>query len=64
MQVPVVTPLMRGEELYMFYASVALFETGRHDEARLFMQKARPRMVSSPMVDYYLKAILGEQHGS
>lgn len=64
MQIPAVTPLKSGEELYMFYASVALYETGRLDEARLFMQKARPRMVSSPMVDYYLKAILGERRGS
>ena len=60
-QVPVVTPLSSGEELYMFYASVALYETGRRDEAKLFMEKARPRMVSSPMVDYYLRAVLGPQ---
>ena len=63
-QVPVVTPLTPGEELYMFYASVALYETGRHDEAKLFMEKARPRMVPSPMVDYYVKTILGQQRGS
>lgn len=60
-QVPVVTPLAPGEELYMFYASVALYETGRRDEAKLFMERARPRMVSSPMVDYYLRAVLGPQ---
>lgn len=60
-QVPIVTPLTSGEELYMFYASVALYETGRHDEAKLFMEKARPRMVPSPMVDYYVKTILGSQ---
>ena len=63
-QVPLVTPLTPGEELYMFYASVALYETGRHDEAKLFMEKARPRMVPSPMVDYYVKIILGQQRGS
>lgn len=63
-QVPVVTPLAAGEELYMFYASIALYETGRHDEAKLFMEKARSRMVPSPMVDYYVKAILGQQRGS
>jgi hypothetical protein len=63
-QVPVVTPLTPGEELYMFYASVALYETGRHDEAKLFMEKARTRMVPSPMVDYYVKTILGQQRGS
>lgn len=62
-QVPIVTPLTPGEELYMFYASVALYETGRHDEAKLFMEKARPRMVPSPMVDYYVKAVLGQQRG-
>lgn len=63
-QVPVVTPLTPGEELYMFYASVALYETGRHDEAKTFMEKARPRMVPSPMVDYYVKAVLGPQRSN
>jgi tetratricopeptide (TPR) repeat protein len=60
-QVPVVTPLTSGEELYMFYASVALFESGRQDEAKSFMERARPRMVPSPMVDHYVRAILGAQ---
>jgi thioredoxin-like negative regulator of GroEL len=63
-QVGSVTPLTTGEELYMFYASVALYETGRHDEAKSFMEKARPRMVPSPLVDYYVKAVLGQQRGS
>lgn len=52
-------PYVTGEELYMFYAAVALHENGRRDEARPLMERARPRMVSSPMVDYYLEAILG-----
>ena len=52
-------PYLAGEELYMFYSAVALYENGRRDEARPLMERARPRMVSSPMVDYYLEAILG-----
>jgi tetratricopeptide (TPR) repeat protein len=61
LQVGAVTPLSSGEELYMFYASVALFETGRKEEARPLMERARPRIVSSPMVDYYLQAVLGQR---
>ena len=63
-QVSNVTPFTTGEELHMFYASVALFETGRQDEAKTFMERARPRMVPSPMVDHYVRAVLGTQRGS
>ena len=59
-QVSKVTPLAAGEELYMFYSSVALYETGQKDEARPLMERARSHMVPSPIVNYYLKAILGE----
>ncbi len=58
-QVNLVAPFASGEELYMFYASVALYESGQKDAAKEYMERARPRMVSSPMVDYYLKAVLG-----
>ena len=61
LQVGSVMPLATGEELYMFYASVAMYETGRKEEAKPLMERARPRMVSSPMVDYYLRAILGQR---
>lgn len=58
-QLPAVGPLNAGEELYMFYASVAMYETGRRDEAKPLMERARPRMEPSPIVDYYMKAVLG-----
>lgn len=58
-QLTAVTPLNSGEELYMFYASVAMYETGRKEEAKVLMQRARPRMESSPLVDYYINAVLG-----
>ena len=58
-QIPSVTPLSPGEELYMFYASVALYETGRKTDARPLMERARPHMVPNPMVDYYVRVILG-----
>ena len=58
-QLAAVNPLKAGEELYMFYTSVTLFETGRAGEARNLMERARGRMNSSPLVDYYIKAVLG-----
>ena len=44
----------------MFYSSLALYETGQKQEARPLMERARGHMVPSPIVNYYLKAILGE----
>jgi len=59
-QLPSIMPLETGEELYMFYSSVALYETGQKEQARPLMERARARMVPSPLVNYYLKTILGE----
>ena len=58
-QAELVLPLSTGEELYMFYAAVALYETGNKEDARRLMEKARPKMVPGPFVDYYIRAILG-----
>jgi hypothetical protein len=58
-QIRVLTPLARGEELYMFYASMTMYETGRHEDAKPLMERALPRIVASPLVDYYAKAVLG-----
>lgn len=57
-----IAPLGRfstGEEASMFYAASALYEVGRRDEARQLMQRARPRLTSTPFVDYYSRLILG-----
>jgi hypothetical protein len=43
----------------MFYASVALYETGRKAEAKPLMERARPHMVPNPMVNYYIRVVLG-----
>ena len=59
-QVPKVMPLATGEELYMFYSSVALYENGQKEEARPLMERARAHMVPSPIVDHYVRRILGE----
>ena len=59
-QVPRITPLAVGEELYMFYSSVALYENGQKEEARPLMERARAHMVPSPIVDHYVRRILGE----
>jgi Flp pilus assembly protein TadD len=53
------SPFMTGEEASMFYASTALYENGKKDEARRLMLKARPRLQSTPFVDYYSNIILG-----
>jgi tetratricopeptide (TPR) repeat protein len=59
-QLAPLSPLKTGEEVSMFYAAAALFETGNKDDARALMQKARPRLYSTPFVDYYSRLILGE----
>ena len=62
-QVVPVSPFKSGEEASMFYASAALWENGRKDEARRLMSAARPRLQSTPFVDYYLNMILGRSQG-
>lgn len=57
-----IAPLGRfstGEEASMFYAASALYEVGRREEARQLMLRARPRLTSTPFVDYYSRLILG-----
>jgi lipopolysaccharide biosynthesis regulator YciM len=52
-------PFAEGEEVYMFYAAVALRETGSVATARALVKRARPWLVSSAFVEYYTKEILG-----
>ncbi len=59
-QATAVQPLAAGEELHMFYAAVALYETGRLADAKALMERARPKMASHRLVDHYLQAILGK----
>lgn len=53
-------PFDEGEEPAMFYAAVALWETGRDDQAKEYLRRARPKIASNPFVDYYTKRILGK----
>ena len=57
-QLPLVTPFSDTEAAPMFYAAVVLYETGRDNEARTYLEKAVPR-VSGPLVDEYSRKILG-----
>ncbi len=57
-QVPLVRPIADSEAPSLFYAAVALYETGKADEARVYLQRAMPR-VSGVLVDEYTKKILG-----
>ncbi|MGH9366287.1 MAG: hypothetical protein ACRD3M_01275, partial [Thermoanaerobaculia bacterium] len=57
-QVPLVSPLREREGPSMFYAAVVLYESGRRDEARLYMEKAKSRIQSVPYVADYEKKIL------
>ena len=59
-QAALVAPFAAGEELSMFYASVALYETGKKDEAKRLMERAQPHMSPSPFADYYMRAILAQ----
>jgi len=60
-QVPAVVPLKSGEEASMFYAGAALYESGRNVEAREMMERARPQLPSTPLVEYYLRLVLGNR---
>lgn len=51
-------PFRAGEEPSMFYAAVGLYETGRKDEAKPLMEKARPAITATPFVNYYAERIL------
>lgn len=57
-QVPKLEPFWEGEVGPMFYASVALFETGSVEKARPLVRKAVAKLASSPYVEYYKKRIL------
>ena len=58
-QVPLVAPLTDTETLSMFYAAVALYETGRKDEARDYFERSKSK-VSGQLADEYSKKILGQ----
>lgn len=57
-QLPLVTPFSDTEAAPMFYAAVVLYETGRDNEARSYLERAAPR-VSGPLVEEYSRKILG-----
>jgi len=57
-QLPLVTPFSDTEAAPMFYAAVVLYETGRDNEAKTYLERAAPR-VSGPLVDEYSRKILG-----
>jgi hypothetical protein len=56
-QLPRLRPFTDAETAPMFYAAVSLFETGYVNEARQFLDRALPKIVHSPYVDYYAKKI-------
>jgi len=58
-QTAILEPFADGEETSMFYAAVALRETGSVASARTLLKRARPFLVPSPFVDWYTKEILG-----
>ncbi len=60
-QVGFIGPFQPGEEAWMFYAAVALHETGSGDEARKLAERAVPRLHQSPFVDFYARKILGAE---
>jgi tetratricopeptide (TPR) repeat protein len=57
-QVPMSAPFTDREASSLFYAAVALYETGHGADARGYLQRALPG-VSGPLVDEYSQKILG-----
>jgi hypothetical protein len=58
-QLSSLSPFREGEEPYMFYAGVVIYETGDPDRARPFLQRALPRIASTPYTQFYAKKVLG-----
>jgi hypothetical protein len=58
-QAAALEPFADGEEVSMFYAAVALRETGSVTSARTLLRRARPLLASNAFVAYYTKEILG-----
>ncbi len=58
-QLSTLSPFRDGEEPYMFYAAVVIYETGDPDRAKPFLQRALPRIASTPYTQFYTKKILG-----
>ncbi len=58
-QTALLEPFADGEEVSMFYAAVALRETGSIASARALVVRARPFLKPSRFVDWYTKEILG-----
>lgn len=58
-QVSRIEPFVEGEEPAMFYAAVALFETGSREAAKILLNRARPRLQASAFIDSYARRILG-----
>ncbi len=58
-QTAALEPFRDGEEVSMFYAAVALRETGSIASARALVTRARPFLKPSRFVDWYTREILG-----
>jgi hypothetical protein len=58
-QVAALGAFQDGEEPSMFYAAVVLYESGDLGRAKAYLQKALPRIASTPYTQFYAKKILG-----
>lgn len=58
-QTAALEPFRDGEEVSMFYAAVALRETGSVASARALVLRARPFLKPSRFVDWYTREIAG-----
>jgi tetratricopeptide (TPR) repeat protein len=59
-QVPRIAPIADAEPVTLFYASVVLYETGKREEARQYLERAKSRLARNSMVDEYTTKILGK----
>lgn len=58
-QVKHLEPFKTGEEVTMFYAAIALYQTGKIADARPLLERSLPGVNPSPYVDSYRQKILG-----
>ena len=56
-QTDLLQPFAEGEEVSMFYAAVALFESGRKSDARRLLERSRELVPKTEYVRYYTKRI-------
>jgi hypothetical protein len=59
-EMAVLVPFTDSEVSYTFYAAVISYETGRLEDARIYLARSAPRIVETPYTRYYSEKIEGK----